>query len=382
MLPRYAPALFWPGARSPVTASSPTTALAQVIAALVPGEDRRHARVAPTARQALLAHYSDLAGRVGRRTILLPAQVCPVVPAVIRAAGFETRALDAAGGLATPSPAQYLEAINQPSVVGVLVAPMNGYVQPGWSDLLPQIPETLDVTLDLAQAPFAAQAFDKRFVTRADAILFSFGVGKGFDTGGGLLLTRRALPAPPVRRAAWPTALRASSRSAAIRSVMALGLYRFLLPVVDRLAGEDTAVAPAEALDPASAERWLRRLPTVRAEFARAAERSDVLAGLRGVRTSCTAVESTCSAEAQPLRQLLRLRPGLDRGAILEALRTAGLDCAPAGEPFPAGGAEEWPVARGFAAAAMRLPFLGRYSVDEFVRTQRVLEQVLTSHGV
>jgi len=241
----------------------------------------------------------------------------------------------------------------------------------------------MDLGVDLAQAPLSATTLGSELMGRADSVLFSFGLGKGFDTGGGLLLTRRNLPTLPRLRRAWPIVAETAARGAAVRTTMALGLYRALLPVVDRMAANDVAVSAPERIDPAIARVWLSRIPVLTAEFSRAAERSAELGSLPVIQDSCVFVETTCSAGAGPLRQILRLRRDLDRDAVLGAFRKAGLDCARGGEPFPDGGdAGNWPAARQFTRDALRLPFLGRFSDHEFAQARAIIEKVLISHGV
>ncbi len=385
LVPRYSPAVSARPALRLVgsSASKRAAALAELAARLLPAGDDKQAFVAPSARQALLAHYVQVRERLGGGVVLVPAQVCPVVPAVIRAAGHEPLSLDGDGGLATPSPARYSAELGGSRVVGILAAPMSGYVQAGWEALLPELRPQIDVTLDLAQAPFSTAAFGADFLRRTDAVIFSFGVGKGFDTGGGLVLTKPPVPTSRIARSAASVAAGAVLRVAGIRATVALGLYRALLPLVDRMASTDVAVRPVEHMSMALAPYWLERLPTLAAEFELAAERGAALGRMAAVQDSCRWVETTCAASARPLRQVLRLRPGIDREAVVRALRKKGLDCAPAGEPFPEGGSpDRWPAAAEFAKDALRLPFLGRLSADEFRRAEETLEKVLTAHAV
>jgi hypothetical protein len=149
------------------------------------------------------------------------------------------------------------------------------------------------------------------------------------------------------------------------------------------MAANDVAVSAPEQVDASIARSWLGRMSVVTSEFQRAAERSAELGRLSLIRDSCVSVEATCSASARPLRQVLRLRSGLDRDAILGALRKAGLDCARGGEPFPEGADPgNWPAARGFTRDALRLPFLGRFSKDQFERARAIIERVLITHAV
>ncbi|MBP6702305.1 MAG: hypothetical protein KA385_02305 [Vicinamibacteria bacterium] len=350
---------------------------------LLPGMNVGPVLATPSARQALLFHYVDLRKRAGSGSIALPAQICPIVPAVIRTAGLEPLFLDGDGLLPTPSPEQYSAVLAGSSVIGILVAPMGGYVQDGWSTLLPRIPTTVDLTVDLAQAPFSTEALGPDFLSRADAITFSFGVGKGFDTGGGLLVSKRSIPPPEVVRASGPLVWTTVARSAAIRLAMGLGAYRALLPFVDRMAATDLAVAPMEQAEANVALCWLARHRTLESDFERAATRSAVLGRLGAVQRSCHDVSVTCTDAARPLRQLLRLRPGVDRNGVVRAFRAAGLDCAPGGEPFPVGAdPHQWPAAELFTRDAVRLPFLGRLSSRGFDRACSIIEKVLTAHGL
>lgn len=382
LLPRYVPAVtaFSPfdGARAGSSGSS-ASSLDEIVGSLTPSLDWPHRLVTPSARQALLAHYLGVRQRLGKGVILLPVQVCPVVPALIRAAGHEPRALDGDGSLATPGPAGYAEALEEAGVVGILAAPMSGYVQGGWASLLPRLPPNLDVAVDLAQAPFSAAAFGPAFLHRADAMAFSFGVGKGFDTGGGLLLSRHAITTRgPVRNAGvemagtWLT-------SFTMRAVMGLHAYRAILPLVDKMAGSDILVRPVEEMSAsAAARRWAKRLPIVAREFERAAERGAEVDEMPEVRSISFGLK-TSSTETKPLRHILRL-PGSHASLIIKRLRAAGLDCAPAGEPFPEGRhPSRWPAAYAFTQSSIRLPFLGRMSADQFGQAKVILREVLSS---
>lgn len=383
MLPRYSPAIAWREALGRAEEDAPGGAIEALASALLPGIGQRRLLPVAQARQALLAHYLELKGRVGPGTIVLPAQICPVVPAVIRAAGLRPLALDGDGVLPTPGPEQYSKALTQSSVVGAMVAPMSGYVQSGWSAMLATMPSEVDLMIDLAQSPLSASAFEPEFLKRADAVVFSFGVGKGFDTGGGLLASRRegSLRGTPSRSRLL--VLTAVSRSAAIRAIMGLGAYRILLPLVDRMATNDVQVTSIQPVEADMARCWLTRYRVVAPEFALASARSAALSAIPAVRRSCQAVDSPGAPMTRPLRQLLRLRPGIDRATVLFRLRAAGLDCAPAGEPFEAGeDPRQWPAAEAFTRDAIRLPFLGRFSRREFDRVAAITEEVLTVHGL
>jgi len=375
VIPRYTPAI-----RLRPTPRRSAKDAARFFHELVPTPSVRHFTVTGSARQALLLHYRRLREKRGGE-VLLPAQICPVVPEVVRSAGLCPIHLDGDGRLATPGPAQYLEAMRRPEVAGLLVAPMSGYFQSGWDTLLAEVPSTLDLTLDLAQAPLSAAAFGAAMIERANAIVFSFGEGKGFDTGGALLATKDANDFTTAELSPVPILVGATIRSAAFRLAVGAGLYRALLPLVDHAAGSDIRVEEPRLVRPSIVRWWAGSLETLRDEFGQAIRRGREIDALPAVQAASWR-NGLLSDPSQPLRHLLRLRSDLDRDGVVRDLRAHGLDCAPAGEPFPAhGDPHSWPEALAFTRETIRLPFLGRLSERAYTHVKAILTTVISAHA-
>src|SRR5207237_1202405 len=79
----------------------------------------------------------------------------------------------------------------------------------------------------------------------ADALVFSFGIGKGLDCGGGLLLTREPLPRPTGRRR---TSLAPLVQSLGVRACSALGVYRWLAGSLDSAVANDKEPAAIQEM--------------------------------------------------------------------------------------------------------------------------------------
>ena len=95
--------------------------------------------------------------------------------------------------------------------------------------------ESNDVPLLLDLAQHAAKTPAMESLSASDAAVISFGIGKGVDTGGGLLIHSDAfIQSLPV--AEWKILDRYTPlfKSAILRLLIAAGLYRFFLPMLDR----------------------------------------------------------------------------------------------------------------------------------------------------
>jgi dTDP-4-amino-4,6-dideoxygalactose transaminase len=382
MVPRYRPefdsAAWVRWARS--SAATVTAARAAVIDRLAGPGGPRSGLAFSTARQALFTYFSRLRDTSGGGSVLVPAQICPVVAHVVRRAGFELRFVDLDDAFPTPSPAQYRDAIDEKTVAAI-VCPLYGYLPKDWSPLVE--PRRVRVVLDLAQALLLADRLDRRLLEQADAIAYSFGLGKGLDTGGALLLTPHPVPVNGHGATAAATAS-VVLKGLALRGLIATGLYRYAVSRLERELEAAVSFEPdlrargSESLYPL----WEARLWRFASEVERARERAIALQRLPAVRRACRNLDVFCDPEALHLRQILRLSDPTARASVIASLRLSGIDCAQAGEPLP----QEYlsladppavPRAARFRSDAVRLPFLGRVSEREFERLQQALERAL-----
>jgi hypothetical protein len=371
VIPRYIPAF-------PSFGPSGGQALSRerVFATLV-GESREwHDYAFSALRHGLHSYFAFLRANGSRNTVLMSAQICPLVPLAAQAAGLRPRFVDIAEDAQTPEAQRFADALDE-TVAAVLVAPFYGQVKDQWSVLTENL-RGARLILDLAQGVGLRERV-ARLLERADAVGFSFGLGKGVDTGGSLFLTRSDLGLPPGRSGfgRWPM-----MKAATLWFLATSRLYS-LIPrqIIEDNSSEDTfapQVGPACRIP--DYRRWARSL----AECVQAIG----LARMRAKRLSESSFASRVKCRdvcfdpgSTHLRQILRLEDSSARDGLLRGLRRAGIDCAPAGEPLPfeylesAGAITDFPNARRFRAEALRLPFLGRLRDSEFDWLRTVLER-------
>ena len=323
-------------------------------------------------------------GAPAGRHLIVSAQICPLVPILARQCGFAVRFVDVGAALPVPSATQLSTAIDE-NTAGVIIAPMYGFLAGDYTplvDRLRQMPHTR-LILDLAQGlglnePLAILR------PAADAVVYSFGLGKGLDCGGGLLLTRSPLPRPKQRRR---TSFAPLIQSLGVRTCSALGIYRLLAGSLDSAVEKDKQ---SESLGDARASSslfclWQSRLATFLDEVRLARARSLQLAELGSLQTTFRNTEDYLGGPGTHLRQILRLRDPAERDRMINRLRAAGIDAAPAGEPlpgdyFPDVMNADFPHAAAFRQDALRLPFLGRLSERQFAFLGRQLEICIASH--
>jgi hypothetical protein len=366
MIPRYLPAI---DLASRINASRADAGAAdRLVADLARGQAFGGKLAVAALREGLNAYFHDLASREGQGEILISAQCCPLVALSARHAGLTPRFIDIADDRPAPTGRQFADAIG-PSVKGVVIAPLYGHLGEDLDTMLAAL-GSRSLLLDLAQGLGLSTL--GALLQRADAAGWSFGIGKGLDTGGGLLLTRAPLTLTGARRASLgPGAL---LRSAGLRTLAACGVYRMVAHAVER-----AAEATADDFDPRIRliggewvyAWWHLRLPVFLEEVGVARRRAVALGERFGAHPALAHASASFSPEATHLRQIIRLADPRVRDATLGRLQRAGIDCARAGEPLPSqyigGDRGEYPAARRFLADAIRLPFLeiGRASCRE-----------------
>jgi len=379
VIPRYLPAVGLSDALRLYASSSNGNTAHQ--ARFVPDTASWHPYAFERARHGLTTWLRTLSrGRDGR--VLVSAQICPAVREAIAAAGLTPSFIDVDAAYPSPSPSQFAAALSG-EVAAVIVAPMYGYIQDDWNTLATLVGAT-PLCVDMAQGLL----LDDRLavlLARADAVLYSFSLGKGLDVGGGLLFARTPLPnTGPMDRA--PRArMSVVAAGLAWRALVASGLYRACVPLIERQIDRDqhghsgTPVAPPR--DPARhLSDWTARVDAFARDVGRARDRARSIGALPSVRAGCRDVDTFCNdGGATHLRQVLRLREAARRPRVLETLRRLGIDCAPAGEPLPSSVAASntFPNAARFASDAIRFPFLGRLREEEQARVERALEAAI-----
>ena len=392
MLARYVPAIDFPAwLRSAAPRQQALSdAREQNIEELGGGQRWATAVEFENARQALRAYFDALpgggqaprlSGQTGASvlhehrsgTVLMPAQICSAAIEAVRLSGHAVRFVDGDGRYPTPSPEQYAAALSD-DVVAVVIAPLYGYLQDDWKALVEKLGHR-KLVLDFAQG--LSMATSRRdLVHRADAIVYSFGLGKGIDTGGGLLLARaEGLIAPGEISSA--TGFATLANAIALRAVIATGMYSALvgrLEDASETAKEDAASFKPTQIGRGLNQLWREKMARFGREVVLAAERAARVGRSERVRAATRDLDVYTGGEAVRLRQVLRFRSASDRDRILTRLRANGIDCAPAGEPVPAG---DFPNARAFVSDAIRLPFLGRLSARQFDDFLNALEASL-----
>ena len=375
-LARYVPAIDFPAwLRSAASGSKTVTdAREQNIAEL--GGGRRWETVIEFAngRGAMRSYFSALA-ESRRGVVLMPAQICSAAIEAVRLTGLSVRFVDGDGSYPTPSAHQYAAAMSK-DVVGIVVAPLYGFLQSDWAPLLSRLGDQ-KLMLDFAQGLTLADA-KSELLGRADAIVYSFGLGKGIDTGGGLLLARDGVVASGASSSA--SAIGTLLKAIALRVAIASGAYGALIERMERAseAGKvDAASFEPRRIGTGLHQLWRDKIRRFREEVAVASRRSQLIRESSKVRDVTRDLDVYTSSEAVRLRQVLRFRTAELRDGVAVRLRRNGVDCAPAGEPVPEG---DFPNARKFIGDAIRLPFLGRLSEKQFGAFQRALESAIDEH--
>lgn len=336
---------------------------------LLSGGTRREALELGNGRQALLLWLECVRRGRGAGDVLLPVQICSVVLECIRRAGLEPRFLDADGVFATPAPDQYAAAINA-KTRAILIAPLYGYLQHGWTEVLDL---GIPVAVDLAQGIGLLDVLDVDLLRRSEAMIYSFGLGKGIDAGGGLLLTRQR-PILPIPRAGAATHLGALARAITLRGAEATGTYGFLVGQLEAAseATKEQEASFAPRIDtPQVHLLWRPKIRRFLEEINVARKRAAVLRSLAGVTPT---IEALTAPDAAPLRQIIRVADSRRRNRAIAVLRSRGVDCAPAGESLPHDAEKLYPNAFAYGNDAIRLPFLGRLSSRAFSLFWRALE--------
>ena len=85
-IPRYLPAVDLPARVAAITGAEPSAALRRVREMLGLGDWRTLVPV-PSARAAIATYFKNLAERDERRLVLVSAQLCPIVPKILKALG-------------------------------------------------------------------------------------------------------------------------------------------------------------------------------------------------------------------------------------------------------------------------------------------------------
>lgn len=383
MIARYRPALDVAAWWSFLACSDPASARQQVVLRLGgPRAHRAHAFV--SARQALFAYLSQLRRRAGSAArVLLSAQICPVVPELVRHAGLEPAFVDLDSSFPTPLPESFARGVDA-NTLAVVLSPMYGFFPRGWDAFLDKL-GTAKLVLDLAQGLLLGDRIEQRLLQRADAVVYSFALGKGLDTGGGLIFSEDLDP-DLTRGARWDGQWATLAGALALGTIQALGLYG---PLVGRLEGQ---IEAGKRFTPkphaGAAERcfclWHARLLRFEGELERARLRASAIRKLPEVQRRCRDVEILCGPESTHLRQIIRLPPGRLQAQVLSRLRGAGVDCAAAGEPLPSEydrrfSSADFPNASRFRLEAIRLPFLGRLAEPAFEFICQRLQDTLRS---
>lgn len=377
MIPRYLPSLDW-RARLLASREKQADTASDLVAVLAPGEVFAGRLAVVALRDGLNAYFGELAARTGYGEIAMSAQICPLVPLAARHAGFVPRFVDIADDRPVPTGRQLASVIDD-SVKGVVIAPFYGHIGETLDAVLAAL-GTRSLFLDLAQG-IGLRGIEP-LLSRADAVGCSFGIGKGLDTGGGLLLTRHALKLSAASDASLGVG--SLARSAALRVIAACGLYGFVAHLVERAAeAGPKAFKPRVRVlrDQWVYGWWQRRLTAFLEEVALAQKRSAFLYSRFGAHPALAFAAVCFSPNATHLRQIIRLADAGRRDVTLERLRQGGIDCAPAGEPLPStyipGERDDYPAARRFLADSIRMPFLGRLSEREFAHLADAMERAL-----
>ncbi len=340
-----------------------------------------------SARQCLYVYFKLLKKTVGKGTVLVPAQICPVVSYIVRELGFTVCFVDSDTSNPTPSVNQYLQAID-PDTVGIIISPLYGYIQTEWGSLLEKL-DRVKLILDLAQGTGLREYIGPLFM-KADAVVYSFGIGKGLDTGGGLLLTSSPLNVIGYNHNRKSHYLGIMLKGVLLWISNKTGLYPFLVKKLESAIEMEKKPDMAEFSSCHLAPKDIYSLWNVKLQFflddiTRARNYARILGNLSLIQRACRDVQLFCNSNAIYLRQVIRFKDDSLMKRVLNTLQQCGVDCLPAGELLPAEyfdgeGCIDYPNARSFREDSIRLPFLGRMSERKFNQFKQKLEDAIAQH--
>ncbi len=335
-------------------------------------------------RQGIHAFFRNLQQRRGKGTVVLSSQICRVVPQLIKQLGFTLRFVDIDTSYPSPSPAQFLEAVDDTTVC-IVIAPVCGYMQYDWSTLFENLKD-IDVFLDLAQGLLLENNLPELMFEKASAAVYSFSVGKGLDSGGGMLFTRFGGNMPEYSRAGKIHFFAVFLQCLLLRAAISTGLYPFLIRYLESAMESQKEFKEMRDADCYSVPEdifilWEEKLRHFELDVKRARARARAIKNLLPVQQHCRDISVYCDEKSVFLRQILRLKDAARRDSVLCMLRRA-VDCIPAGETLPGEYLAEFrgvrfPNAELFRKDALHLPFLGRLNEKQFKIFQRALQDAL-----
>lgn len=294
-------------------------------------------------RQAL-ARALRLAG--GKGGVLVPAYGCPIVVEVVRALGMEPLFIDIEARRFCMATTEVDVGTASRAVAAVVVHEFGNPVPPGYFDALRRRFSRMIIE-DCAIALGARDEDGEAPGRRGDLAIFSGSLGKpvGAAAWGGLGIRGERVPvaAPPAPRAGSLSSL---AYLMAGKVLAMTGVYDLARPFVSRAVAGDSVAADVgwrrpSTLDVRIVLGQLKRLEAV------AAERWKVTRGI------CRVLEEAGMAlpelgEAVPMvgRIPFYVPRGMDRRAIMEAFRGAGIELSvPYQRNFAAADAGHFPVA-------------------------------------
>lgn len=383
MIPRYTPGFGLGAAMKWLASSQHHSAVSHSELADWLGWPSLHATPVKSLREGLYGWFTHLKSRgIGGR-VLMSAQVCPVVSRLVELAGFEPDFVDIDSVWPTPNAEQFAAMLDD-SVSAVVVSPIYGYLPEDWAPLLEKL-EGRPLILDLAQG--LGLEIPDILAKRADVVGYSFGIGKGLDTGGGLLLTRTFLPIDDRCRTGTMLPLIAGMQGTLLKLLVSVGAYTFVTRGMKDVDDNDPGrlgLGAAGLANPRLYRLWQVRLADVQVEIGIARSRAADLATRDGIVQHIQAPTIYLGARPTHLRQIFRLKDAVKRDLIVHALRRDGVDCAPAGELLPTEfmprASGRFKNAMGFRADSIRLPFLGRLNKGEYKDFVRILESNFAQH--
>ena len=379
MLPRYVPEIGWSSWLDWLSRAEGGTddEWSRLRAALSREELPPIHREFDTLRSGLVQYFADLRRHAGGGNILVSAQICRIVPLAIERAGLSVRYADITCAGPTSGAFEFAAAMEK-NTVGVLIAPLYGHMQREWSPLLAQLGGR-QLILDMAQGLGLTEGVSA-LMQRADAVGYSFGLGKGLDAGGGVLFTRAYFEEPPALRRSKAGFLDALLKSLALQALVRIGCYGLVASRLDSMyASDQTLPEHGMSAPPDICRLWLARMPKLLGEIALARARAQALAAMASLAADLRDAAVYFDPAASHLRQVIRVRRADRRDALVSRLRSLGVDCAAAGEPLPdvPSAPGRFPNAAAFRADAVRLPFLGRLTSRQFEAFKTILEKAV-----
>jgi len=227
-------------------------------------------------------------------------------------------------------------------------------------------------------------------LSKADAVIYSFGLGKGLDTGGGLLLTAETVENCDLKSNPKNYYVGNLLKGCLLHLLGRSGIYPYILGKLESEIDEAKKPDFKEISEITGAPSdiyllWEEKYRSYMRDIQKARHRAREIGLMPHVQKLCRDIPVYFGSDALHLRQIIRFHDIAIKSKVIKVLQRNGVDCVSAGEQLPSeyfetSVADDFPNARTFREDSIRLPFLGRLSEKMYSEFMRKLEDALVQH--